>query len=272
MLARSGHHRAGGPGADREGPRRRSRRDRGRHIPRQGGRRGHSHGHRAASDRGHRAGRREVAYRTLAKRSGCHRRGHGGARAQPRGTLTASGSDGHAGRAGRAPSRLAAARLHTPPARPAGVSLSSPAGLVLEVPARPPALQLLHDRHGRPAAGRRRAGRRELRHRPHVRGSGAGLQRHRRELAGRGVKSRLRARLPERGGHLRRPPVTAGLGDRALVDGRIRLLPGGRRLCLRLEPHAAEEEPRRGRATARQGASHRGPAGGSARGAACACR
>ena len=75
------------------------------------------------------------------------------------------GADGHARRAGRAPPRLADARLHPPPARPAGLPLAPPARLLLEVPARPAALQVLHDRHRRPAARRRRAGRRQLRHR-----------------------------------------------------------------------------------------------------------
>ena len=46
---------------------------------------------------------------------------------------------------GGAPPRLADARLHAPPARPAGLPLAPPARVVLEVPARPPALQLLHD-------------------------------------------------------------------------------------------------------------------------------
>ena len=89
-----------------------------------------------------------------------------------------------------------AARLHAPAARPAGLPLAPPARLLLEVPARPPALQLLHDHHGRPAARRRRARGGELRHQPHVRGAGARLRRHRRELARRRLEPGLRARLP----------------------------------------------------------------------------
>ena len=96
-----------------------------------------------------------------------------------------------------------AARLHAPAARPAGLPLAPPARLLLEVPARPPALRLLHDHHGRPAARRRRARGRELRHQPHVRGAGARLRRHRRELARRRLEPRLRARLPVGGRHLR---------------------------------------------------------------------
>ena len=44
--------------------------------------------------------------------------------------------------------------LHAPPARAAGLPLAPPARLLLEVPPRPPAIQLLSDRHGRPAARR----------------------------------------------------------------------------------------------------------------------
>ena len=43
----------------------------------------------------------------------------------------------HAGRARRAAPRLAAARLHAPPARAARLPLAPPARLLLEVPARP---------------------------------------------------------------------------------------------------------------------------------------
>ena len=146
-------------------------------------------------------GRRQAPHRALAQRPGGHRRRDAGARPQPRGARAAPEADGDAGGAGRAPHGLADARLHAHAARPAGLPLAPPAGVLLEVPPRPPALQLLHDRHGRPAARRRRARRGELRHEPHVRGAGAGLRRHLRELAGRRLEPRLRARLPRR-----RPP------------------------------------------------------------------
>ena len=68
------------------------------------------------------------------------------------GTAAAEAADGHARGAGRAPPRLADARLHAPAARPAGLPLPPPARLLLEVQARPPAVQVLHDRHRRPAA------------------------------------------------------------------------------------------------------------------------
>ena len=58
-----------------------------------------------------------------------------------------------------------------------------------------------------------------------------------------------------------------GGGDRALVEPGVRVLRGRRRLLVGLEPHAAEEEPGRGRAAARQGA-----AGGVAAGRACTAR
>ena len=87
----------------------------------------------------------------------------------------AAAADGDARVAGRAPPRLAPARLHPPAARPARLPLAPPARLFLEVPPRPPALQLLHDRDGRPAARRRGARRRQLRHEPDVRGPGARL-------------------------------------------------------------------------------------------------
>ncbi len=95
-----------------------------------------------------------------------------------------------------------------------------------------------------------------------------GFGAHRPELARRGLQPRLRARLHQRRRHLRRPPVAARRGDRALVDRRVRLLPGVRRVRLGLEPHAPEEEPRRRRAAARQGAAHRRAAGRPARRAA----
>ena len=63
----------------------------------------------------------------------------------------AAGAHGHPRRAGRGPPGLADAGLHPPPARPAGVPLAPPAGLLLEVPPRPAAVHLLPGRHRRPA-------------------------------------------------------------------------------------------------------------------------
>ena len=173
--------------------------------------------------------RRAPAHRPLAQRPGGHRRRDARPRPQPRrGTQLLEGADGDARRAGRAPPRLADARLHAPPARPARLPVAPPARLLLEVPARPPAVQVLPDRHRRPAARRRRAGRGELRHQPHVRGAGARLRRDRRELARRRLEPRLRARLPVGRGHLRDPPVAARRRDRDLVERGVRLLRGRR--------------------------------------------
>ena len=107
-------------------------------------------------------------------------------------------------------------------------------------------------RHRRPAA-RAGARRRELRHQPHVRGPGAGLRRHRRELAGRRVQPRLRARLPVRRRHVRDPPLATRQRDRALVEPGVRFLRALRLVLLGVEPDAAEEESRRRRAPAGQG-------------------
>ena len=75
------------------------------------------------------------------------------------------------------------------------------------------------------------------------------------ELDRRGLEPRLRARLPARRRHLRDAPVAARRRDRALVERGVRLLRGRRRVRLGLEHHAAEEEPGRRGAAARQGAA-----------------
>ena len=85
----------------------------------------------------------------------------------------------------------------------------------------------------------------------------ARLLRRRAELDRRGLQPRLRARLPRRRGHLRDAPLAARRRDRAVVLGRVRVLRGLGRVGVRLLDHAAEEEPRRGRAAARQGAARR---------------
>ena len=77
------------------------------------------------------------------------------------------------------------------------------------------------------------------------------------ELDRRRLQPRLRARLPGRRRDLRDAPLAPRRGDRAVVLGGVRLLPGLRRVGVGLLDHAAEEEPRRGRAAARQGAARR---------------
>ena len=63
----------------------------------------------------------------------------------------------------RRPPRLADARLHAPPARPARLPHPPPARLLLDVPPRPRRFEFVLGSTARPAARRRRAGRRELR-------------------------------------------------------------------------------------------------------------
>ena len=65
------------------------------------------------------------------------------------------------------------------------------------------------------------------------------------------------ARLPLGGRDLRDPPLAARLRARALVEPGVRVLRARRRLLVGLEPHAAEEEPRRGGAAAGEGAAGR---------------
>ena len=83
-----------------------------------------------------------------------------------------------------------------------------------------------------------------------------------------GLQPRLRARLPERGDRLRGPPVADRRRDRPLVDARVRLLPPRRGVLLGLLDHASEDEPRRRRAPAGQGAPGRRRARDAGRGPA----
>ena len=119
------------------------------------------------------------------------------------------------------------------------------------------------ERAGRRAAARRgRAGGRQLRHRPRAWSPRElGFDERRAELDRRRLRPRLRARLPGRRGDLRDAPLAAGRRARAVVERRVRLLRAARRVELGLLDHAAEEEPRRGRAAAREGAAHRRPPG-----------
>src|SRR5690348_14771423 len=64
---------------------------------------------------------------------------------------------------------------------------------------------------------------------------------------------------------LRDAPLPAGRRDRAVVLGGVRVLRGVGRVGLGLLDHAAEEEPRRGRAAAREGAARGRAPGGAAR-------
>ena len=111
-------------------------------------------------------------------------------------------------------------------------------------------------------AGRRGACRHQLpdrsgddRGRARLRPAGGQLDRRR-------LRPRLRAGLPGRGRHLRRAPVAPGRGAGAVVDAAVRLRADARGLHLGQLDHAAEAQPRRRRAGARQvGADPGRPAG-----------
>ena len=159
---------------------------------------------------------------------------------------------------GRAPRGLGDAGLHASAARPARLPLPSPARLLLDVPARRPALRVRARVDERAAARRGRARGRQLRHRPRPRRARARVRERRPELDRRRLQPRLRARLPVGRRDLRDAPLAPRRRDRPVVLGGVRLRPGQRRLGLGLLDHAAEEEPRRGGAPARQGAARRG--------------
>ena len=177
----------------------------------------------------------------------------------------AAGPAERARAARRGAPRLGDARLHAPAARAAGLPLAPPARVLLDVPARRAALRGRARLDQRAAARRRRAGGRELRDRPRPGRPRARLRRRGAELDRRRLQPRLRARLPRRRGHVRDASVAAGRRDRAVVERGVRLLRGVRRVGVGLLDHAAEEEPGRGRAAARQGAARGGAPGRAAR-------
>ena len=252
--------------ADRDallgGPRARRARARRRRVPVPARRRGHPHGDRAAPDGDRRARRRPAAHRALAQRPGRDR--HGDVHARPRAAGRSSASS--TSRAcscssptrtwtGRCPAtRTCSARSpctsRTTCWRTSGCSGATRArfefvlGSTDELPLGAGALA------GVNFATDRRLLASEL--------GFAGVVA---ELDRRGLQPRLRARLPVGRGHLRDPPVAPGRGDRALVERGVRLLRGLGRLGVGLLDHAAEEEPGRGRAAARQGAARRRPPG-----------
>ncbi len=177
-------------------------------------------------------------------------------------TLSAEASGAGAGRdadrTGRAPPRLADARLHPPAAGPAGVPQSPPARLRVDAAARPPSASAVCCTGPRrcrlaperwPASTSTPTATRS----PRALGFAGG----RRELDRRRLEPRLRARLPGCSRHLRHPPVAAGGRDRAVVQRGVRVLRGLGRLGVRLVDHAPEEESRRRRAAARQGSPGR---------------
>ena len=158
--------------------------------------------------------------------------------------------DAAAARPGRDPQGLDDARLHPPAARPAGLPRPPPARLLLDARPRRPPLPVRPRQRQRDAARLRRPGRRQLGDRPRLGRRRPRLRPRQPQLDRRRLQPRLRPRLPHRRLDLRDAPLAPRLGNRHLVEQRVRLLRARRVLLLGLLDHAAEEEPRLGRAAA----------------------
>ena len=124
--------------------------------------------------------------------------------------------------------RLADARLHAPPARPARLPLAPPARLLLEARAATPSASTSCVAAARRAAARRgRARGRELRHRPRASWPRSSASRRSPQNSLDAVSNRdFVLDYLARGRHLRHPPVAARGRDRALVERGVRLLRG----------------------------------------------
>ncbi len=119
--------------------------------------------------------------------------------------------------------------------------------------ARPRALCRCAPAAQRMPAGRRRARRHVVPDRPRRDGQGAGLRPAGGQFARRRLRPRFRARIPRRGGDRGDASVALRRGDRDLDERAVPPRPAERRLHHRQLDHAAEAQPRRGRAGARQG-------------------
>ena len=106
------------------------------------------------------------------------------------------------------------------------------------------------------AARRRGARRHRLSDRPRHDRQGARLRPPDAQLARRRLRPRLRARVAGGRRDLRHAPLALRRGDRDLGDAAVRLRAALRPLHHRLLDHAAEAQPRRGRAGARQDRPH----------------
>ena len=149
------------------------------------------------------------------------------------------------------------AGLHAPAARAAGDARPPPARVGRDARARPRAVRVRGGAGGAVAARRRSARRLDA--------AAAAAAERDAELDRRRRRPRLRARLPLRRRGAVHAPLADRRGARALDDERVRLraAPRGRRD--RLVDHAAEAEPRRRRARARQGGHGDRPADRAAR-------
>ena len=226
------------------------------------GRRRHPHGDRAAPDRDRRArsagrlhtarSRNDQVVTDLAMytRERCRARAGGDRRA-----------DGGAAGARRGARRLADARLHPPAARPAGVPRPPSAGVLLDARARPRSASPSPQREaGAPAARRGRAGGRELRHRPaHGRATSSASPRSPPNsidaVSGRDFVLDYLNAAATCATHLSRLGAELVLWSSAEF-GFCELPDAWSSGSL---DHAAEEEPRRGRAAAREGAARGRP-------------
>ncbi len=134
----------------------------------------------------------------------------------------------------------------------AGAVRAPPARLRRDARARRRALRRLPAARRRAAARRRRARRHDLPDRPRARRARARLRARQRQQPRRRLRPRLRRRVPRRGGDAIGAPLAPRRGARALVVDRVRLRRAARRVRDRQLDHAAEEEPGRRRAGARQ--------------------
>ncbi len=174
--------------------------------------------------------------------------------------------------AGRGAPRLADARLHPPAASPAGLPRPPPARLLLDARPRRAALPVRARQRQRDAARLRRPGRGQLGDRPRRGRRRPRLRARQPQLDRRRLQPRLRPRLPGRRLDLLDAPLAARLGNRHLVEHRVRLLRARRVLLLGLLDHAAEDEPRLGRAAARQEPARRRQLRDPARASCTRCR
>ncbi len=162
--------------------------------------RGRASQHREAAHRSGRRGRQAAAHRPLAQRPGRHRRAAVAARRDRRDRPAAARVAAQAGRPRRAARRYRDARVHPSAGCAAGELRPSPAGLLRDAPARPRPAGRLPPARQPVAAGRCSSCRHHLSHRPGDGGARARLRRRVRQLAGRGVRSRLRDRVLRRRG------------------------------------------------------------------------
>ena len=237
------HHPRGRRPQDRRRAARGPEGDRERRVPLQRRRRRHPHEHRAAAHREDRQRRREAAHRPEPQRPGDP--GHaalpeGDPRRHPGGPGCPAARAG-----GRGPEERgrADARLHPPPASPAGALRAPLAGLRGDARAGQEPLPPLPGADRRHAPGLRGAGRNHLSHRPGLRGQAPGLPAPLGEQHRRGQRPGFRAGVPFRVGHSLRSLEPHGRRIHPVVQRGVRFHRIAGRLLHRQLDDAAEEEP-----------------------------